>query len=383
MRILQLISSGGYYGAENMLVNLVHQLRSRGFDIVVGVFENTHRPGKANALQDELKTRNISVEMIPCEGKIDLSTISSIRSCVEKHAIDVVHSHGYKADIYGYFALRKLSTPIVATCHNWPSKSLHMRLYSLADRILLRKFDKVAAVSDKVAGLLRRCGVPTAKVEVIDNGIDIDKFADRKPTLLNEMERPGKLLIGTVGRLVRKKGYEYLLKAIKGLENPNLMVVLVGDGPERKSIEELAGRLGISENVRIFGYRPDMPEVYASLDIVVLPSLDEGLPLTVLEAMAAKRAIVATDVGAVGKAIIDGQTGLLVRPAAVEPLRDAIAQLVANSDLRAQLGTRAQRRARERFSASAMAKSYAELYDSVLSRENHVRRSMPQEVSGD
>jgi glycosyltransferase involved in cell wall biosynthesis len=370
MRVLQLISSAGFYGSENMLLNLARSLPATGWNPVVGVFHNSHH--ESTAVADELRARGVQVETIPCRGKVDLSTFTQIRRCIEKHGSDLLHTHGYKANIYGFFAARRAKLPVVSTCHGWGSKKAYMRLYYALDGAVLRGFSKVAAVSSPTARRLRQLGVPDSKVEVIGNGIDVDRFLNPLPTLASEINAPGKLKIGIVGRVVAEKGHEYLLRAVQELANPNLLIVIVGSGPGEALIGQRAAQLGISDRVILCGHRTDMPGVYASLDIVVLPSLTEGMPMTILEAMAAGKPVIATEVGAVAELVISGRTGLRVRAGAVEPLRAALAQLVSNPSMRSMLGSNGQRWVRERFSASWMAKNYAKLYESVLHRTGAV-----------
>ncbi len=138
-----------------------------------------------------------------------------------------------------------------------------------------------------------------------------------------------------VARLDLQKGFEYLLRAARELRAtfPGLKFVIVGEGPDRNEIEDMIQRLGLQSTVVLAGQHSDMPGVYAAMDVFVLPSLNEGLPMTILEAMAASRPVIASRVGAIPKVIKDGETGLLVDPGDTDGLRNALARLLTDSDL--------------------------------------------------
>jgi len=366
VKILQLISSEGKYGAETMLLCLVKSLALLGHENVIGVFRNSHCPHTEVA--EAARLEGLKVEIIPCDGKIDRRAVDVIRHCLQIHSIDLVHTHGYKANFYGYLAARGKGVPAVATYHlDWPDRGLALRLYHLFDRLVVRRFGKIAAVSEAVARSLRRSGVPSAKIVTIDNGIDLSPFAQARPILQEEISERPDALIGLVGRLTPQKGCEYFLRAAQRvlIDFPRTLFVLVGEGPDRRKLEELVRDLSIAERVIFAGHREDMPGVYASLDILVLPSINEGLPMTLIEAMAAARPVIATPVGAIPKLIIPEQTGLLVNPRDPVGLAAALGRLISNPDLRHRLGRDGQAWVMRRFSAEAMAQQYAEIYQEV------------------
>jgi glycosyltransferase involved in cell wall biosynthesis len=367
MRVLQLISSAGFYGAENMLINLARSMNQLGCRSAVGIFENAHRPHTEIAEQARLE--GLPVVLIPCKGSADWNAARAIRSYVEAHGIDLVHTHGYKADLYGYAAVRRLGTPIVATCHNWPGGSLALRAYASLDRRVLRRFPKVVAVSEVVSRMLQCSGVPPYRITLINNGIDLSRFDGASPTLASEIVKGCRPVVGTVGRLAPEKGLEHFLRAAQSLLGrfPEALFVLVGEGPARKSLAVLAQQLGIERSVIFTGQRRDLPGIYASLDVFVLASLNEGMPMTILEAMAAARAVVATRVGAIPRLVVP-RTGLLVEPGEPAGLCDAVLRLLADPRLRHELGSRARERVAQVFSAEASAANYMKLYRELLER---------------
>ncbi len=366
MTVLQLISSGGLYGAETVLINLSRSLVRSGTGCVIGVFHNAHKPN--TEIADSARRQGLPVEIIPCRGQADWQAVRAIRECIKARGIDLIHTHGYKADLYGYAAARALGKPLVATCHNWPGTSVALRLYALLDRFVLRRFHRVVAISEGVADTLRRAGVAPGRISIIDNGVELSKFAGAAPTLAREIQKGERVVVGTVGRLAPEKAYDNFLRAAQQLlaDFPETLFVLVGEGPMRGPLEDLVRQLGIEDHVIFAGQRADVPGVYASLDIFVLPSLDEGMPMVILEALAASRPVVASRVGAIPRLIPDERTGLLVAPGDVAGLGQAIARLLADPDLRRQMGENGQAWVRQHYSAEAMVESYLNLYAGLV-----------------
>ena len=304
----------------------------------------------------------------------------AIRKLIRTEQVDILHSHGYKADIYGYFATRRLGIPITATRHNQRGlrHTLAIRLYEFFDTLFLRHFNAVAAVSDLIAEELLRAGVAPQKVAVIGNGIDLSRFAGASPTLSEELNKGQGLLIGTAGRLIPQKGIEYFLMAASEVlkEFPSLLFGIVGEGPHRSTLERLIKDLGIERSVVFTGLRADMPNVYASLDVFVLPSLEEGMPMTVLEALASGLPVIATKVGAVTKLVFPNQTGILVRPREAKDLAAALISLIEDPELRVRLGQNGRSLVRNEYSSSVMSQRYLRLYEELLNEKAQIRKSI-------
>lgn len=365
MTVLQLISSQGYYGAESMLVELAGALSRLGCEAIVGVFRDRRFPH--TEVGEEARRRGLSVEIVGCDGRWDLGAVRRLRRLLTERRVDVIHAHGYKANLYALAAAWPNRTALLATCHNWPNRLLTMRAYAMLDRLVLRGFDRVATASPIVAGILSRWGVD---VTPLSNGVDIERFRGATPTLGRELARGGRRLVGFVGRLVPRKGGALLLSAAEKVlaACPDTTFVVVGEGPSRDEWEALATRLGIARNVVFTGAREDMPGVYASLDILVLPSFEECMPMCLLEGMAAGAPVVATRVGAVPELIIPGWTGLLVEPGDVHALSGAILRLLCDPDQARRVGENGQAHVAQHFSAEGTARSYVALYEQALAK---------------
>jgi glycosyltransferase involved in cell wall biosynthesis/GT2 family glycosyltransferase len=381
LRVLQLISSGGYYGAENMAMQLSISLKSTNNEVLLGIFNNAHRPNRE--LADAAERRGLDVELIECKGRIDFGTIGVIRKLILTRKIDIVHSHGYKANIYAYLAARETAARLVATCHNWPGKTVPLRLYASLDRFLLRRFPRIGAVSGAVENRLRRSGVPADRVRLVANGIDTESFSKGQPVLRALPQLKNKKVIGFVGRLAREKGLVHLMQAAQSIvqENANVAFLLAGDGPFREELLGMLKEFNIEDHVLLLGPRSDVADVYASTDIFVLPSLNEGMPMTVLEAMASSKPIVATAVGEIPRLIKDGETGLLVKPAKPSELTAALKKLLASPRLCESMGRRGFDRVSEHFSAKVMAETYLTMYRETGAQENCIAKANCQIAS--
>jgi glycosyltransferase involved in cell wall biosynthesis len=240
----------------------------------------------------------------------------------------------------------------------------------------------VVAVSDSVGKEILEHNIPSAKVLIIPNGIDLDRFnsGKRSDTLRREFGiDPECTIIGTVGRLSQEKGHTHLLHAAEKVlqTHPDVVFLIVGDGPLRKDLQDKALQLAQGGSVNPFlfsGVRNDMEEIYSLMDIFVLPSLTEGLPMVLLEAMAAQKPVVATMVGAVPRVVEDGHSGLLIPPGDVESLSGAIIDLLKDPHRAQHLAQNGYKRVRDHFSAKRMAEQYFEVYEDVLNARSKKAR---------
>jgi glycosyltransferase involved in cell wall biosynthesis len=366
MTILQLISSEGFYGAESMLVTLAQALSRLGCDLTVGVFNDSRAPH--TEVGETARQAGLATKMVPCRGRWDWKALQTIRAMLDESPIDVLHTHGYKADLYGYAASWSRPVVRVSTCHNWPNPLWRMQAYAALNRLVLRSFDEVTTPSPNVAETLERSGVAPRRLSWIRNGVDVNRFRGASATLRNELAAGARRIVGFVGRLVAGKGGATLLEAAREVLaiDRNCLFVFVGDGPSRQEWQALALRLGIGSNVVFTGARHDMAGVYASFDIFVLPSYDEAMPMSVLEAMSAAKPVIATRVGAVPELVVPDETGLLCATRDAGGLSQAILTLLRDEDLARRMGENGYTRALQGFSSDFMARKYLRLYEKAL-----------------
>lgn len=287
--------------------------------------------------------------------------------------VDIVHTRNAESFFYGILAARLARVPAVVHSEHgrvFPEKPMR----ALAQRLLLRHVDAAFAVSEQLrSDLVRELRIPTDRFEVLYNGVDVERF-QRDQTRGGPRDTGG-LLIGSVGRLAAVKNYALLLHAIARLpEARSCRLVLIGEGPERAALTQLAAQLGLERRVEFSGHRDDVPQLLQGLDIFVLPSLSEGMSNTLLEAMAAGLPVVASDVGGNRELIESERTGLLFPSGDVAALAEQLGRLLGAADLRARLGGAAALRARSEFSMEAMLARYASLYRRVGRRSREPER---------
>jgi glycosyltransferase involved in cell wall biosynthesis len=377
MKVLHIISSGGMYGAEAVILNLSRLLNEGPHCSILGVFSNFSNPN--HQLHERAIEEGIESHLIPCKGQLDRMTITEIGELAAQTGANIVHAHGYKADMYVYFALRKSGVPFISTCHTWYDNDLLSYVYGVVDRLVLRNYVRVVAVSDEVKRRLLKAGVRKDRIDLVRNGIDLRPFDKADPSLRSEVAADGVLLVGVIGRLAWEKGIDIFLHAaaLVLLELPTTKFIVAGEGPDREKLEKLVDELKIRGSVLLLGRREDMPSVYASLDVMVSSSRQEGLPMAILEGMASNRPLVATAVGEVPTVVSNGRTGVLVPAGEVGALADGIMELLRDSAKRTSFGAAARRRVEEEHSAARMTADYLHVYQEALDAVKRERRNEP------
>lgn len=328
------------------------------------------------AFREELEREGFCVTVVPLRGMPhpidDYFCIKKISYLLKKEKIDIVHTHGYRAGWVGRVAARLAKTPVVvhtvhsSLLHNpWPrwQANLFLRL----DGYLARFTDQIITVSNDLRReLIEQGKVPPALVTTIYNGLRFNDDAGLINDVRKELGIPREaLLVGTVARLAPQKGISLLIKVAGRLKDrADVRFVVVGDGPLRRMAEYEAELLGAP--VVFTGFREDIPAVFKAMDVFVLPSLTEGLPYVILEAMASGLPVVATRVGGISEVISDGKTGVLVSPGSEEALVEGLIRLLEDENLRRNLGEAAREHVKHNFREEIMIREVLNVYDKLL-----------------
>jgi glycosyltransferase involved in cell wall biosynthesis len=293
-------------------------------------------------------------------GRRDAAGILEQFRVIRELRPDILHANGNAWS--GQYALLTASflrhTATVAAHHSLTPADTRSQVW--LNRRKLRRVDRNVAVSRFVArGVEEIARLPPGAVRVIHNGVP-DAATSARPRLA-----PGPT-IGSVGRLSPEKGQDVFVRALRDL--PDVTGVLIGDGPSRGALEALADRIGVAQRLIVTGWQEDPRPWLAALDVFVLPSRLEGLPLAAIEAMLASRAVVASDVGGLPEVVVDGQTGFLVPPGDAAALVATLRSLLADPSRAQKMGRRGREVALRRFGLSQMVAGYEALYQELLER---------------
>jgi len=355
MKILYLIAAAEIGGTEKMVIAVAKGLQARGHDPVVvtlsggGMFPAAVRSAGIRCTILDIKRRP--------------GSLVSLLSVMRNERPDVLHTFLFIANILGRCAGRMAGVPVLFSSQRstdrwrkWYHWLLDGATAPLADCV----------VSNSVAGrdvLIRRGIFPDGKIEVVPNGVPVAGYpaaGARSAWGIGE-EDP---VIGATGNLRTAKGHEILIRALPEItkEFPLLKCVLVGEGPLHRELECLAGRLGVENHLVFTGFQPEPVRLTAFFDVFLQPSLWEGMPVGLLEAMALKRACIATPVGDVPEMIVTGENGILVPPGDVRALARETIALLKDAARRRALGERAFETVRDRYSEECMIERYETLY---------------------
>lgn len=307
----------------------------------------------------------------------DPVTVAKLVQVLRRTRPDVVHSHSWGTLVEGYVAARIAGVPVIV--HGEHGTCEEKRRNAVVQRFVWNRVNQVVSVSSELsAKMSAKLGFPTAWIRTIPNGLDTSLYAlGRRAEARRALGiEPDAMVIGTVGRLVEVKAQHIALHALARLKASGLdaRFVLVGGGPLRSALEELASTLGVSDRVMLCGERSDVPMVLEAFDIFVLTSHSEGLSNTIQEAMASALPVVATRVGGSIELIRDGEDGLLVPPSDPEALAASLSSLLLDLSLRLRIGTSARRSVLERFSLERMVGDYERLYSELVKEPSTVAR---------
>ena len=371
MKILQLITGLGQGGAEQVVFDLATRLDRRRHRVTVCSILDVS--GEQGVYVGRLKDAGVGVASLGVARKWQLGRAAGLGPLLRDLRPDALHCHMFHANVLGRRMGRRCGVPhIISTVHIAERRWRPWRFW------LERKTDPLGDITVCVSQAVlefqsKKTGLPRGRFTVIPNGIDTARFARPlrpREEVRSELGIPSDAkVVGAIGRLDPQKGYRYLIPAFAQVarESPDAELVIAGDGPERRRIRELADGAGCADRVHLVGRRTDVPDLLHAFDVFVMPSLYEGLPLALIEAMAAGVPVVASAVDSVpevlGAGAADGRLGRLVPPAQPGKLAEALRDTLDHPD--PERTDRARDRARSNFDVRIMVERYAELYDSI------------------
>jgi len=363
--VLHFTDSDQFGGTERALLHVLTGLdRSRWRPVLL------HRPEPGLApLLEEASQLGVELRTVPeLRGAQGWARLPALVRAIRGERAAVFHAHltWPLACRLGLLGAALAGVPaVVATAQLFVD--LPPSLWTTTQhRMVSAGVDRYLAVSRQVAAQLReRFGVRPGKITLVPNAVALDRFPDAATA---RSARPasatGRPTVLTVARLDPQKGLQHLVSAAALL--PQVRFMIVGDGPERSALEARITQLGLEDQVHLLGFRRDIPELLAECDLFVLPSLFEGFPLSVLEAMAAGKAVVTSDIGGTDEAVVHRETGLLVPPGDATALAAAIRTLLGDPGLAKRFGEAGQAKALREFSAGRVVRRVSEIYEELL-----------------
>jgi glycosyltransferase involved in cell wall biosynthesis len=371
--IAHVIDTDGPGGAERVVAHLATTLQASGVRNVALL-----PPNGEGWLARQLEGSGVTIDYFSIDGSV-ASCAKSLAAALRRHRITLAHSHEFSMAVCGAWACRRAGIPHVITMHGGRYYAGRLRR-RLGLRAAFALSGRTVAVSSRLAAQLSRdLWMRPSRIATIPNGVRPVpgyRFPVRDQLRLGPRDR----LLVAVGNLYPVKGHQHLIDALALLAGryPDVHLAISGRGDLADALAARAGAHNLSSRVHFLGLRPDVSDILAAADIFVLPSLSEGLPLALLEAMFAGCAIVATNVGDVGVALGDGEAGVLVEPGDAAALAAAINGLLSNPDRARDLGRRAARRAAAEYDITHMVRRYVSTYQQALNRPASIVPFVPR-----
>lgn len=366
IRILQTIRQGKIGGGESHVLDLVHHLDPEKYVSVVLSF--TQGP-----MVEILREKGITTYVIETERPFDFTKWNKVTEILKKEKIDIVHAHGTRANSNSFYSSNKLGIPIIYTVHGWsfhPDQNRFVKILRvLSERFLAQKSDLTVCVSESnLAAAKELFLLPRACV--IKSGVNLGKFGSdlRFNDIRAELDiKEDTILVGYVVRMTIQKDPLSLIKAISLLpKKVNIKFLFVGDGDLKAEAISLSKQLELETKIIFMGFRQDVPDILNAIDIYCLPSLWEGLPIGMLEAMAMKKPVIVTDIDGSKEVVINGVNGILVPPKSPTELAKALILLANDAKLRKQIGRAAAETIAKSFNINDATKRIEQIYESIL-----------------
>jgi glycosyltransferase involved in cell wall biosynthesis len=365
IRITYVITRAETGGSQMHVIDLLEGFRAEAdLDLVTG----EEGPLTERALSLGLPVRVLPELVQPISPHNDLRAASSLIGHLRVRQPDLVHAHTSKAGILTRLAAAVTNTPAVFTAHTWAFAEGTSKMWKLvglpSERLAARFTDCIINVSEANRRLAADSGIDKAKLSVtVHNGI---RDTSHRARAGEQVACPQ---IVTVGRFVKQKDQQLLVQAMMKINRP-YKLVFVGEGPTREAVEAEVARAGLQSRIAFAGDSREVEKILSQSHIFVLPSRWEGFPITILEAMRAGLPVIASDVGGVREAVIDGHTGFLAHPGVVEDLQLHIDSLLQSSALRANLGSNGRQRFLKMFTQDKMLDSIRAIYHQIWTGNN-------------
>lgn len=354
-------------GPDKTILNSTRYLERAGYQSLCVYMRPPGDPGFAT-LEERARQLGTPLLAVDDHGPLDWRLPARLRLICRQHRPAIWHGHDYKSNLMGLLVRRSVPMALVTTVHGWVKHTARTPVYYAVDRRCLPRYDRIICVSRDLRERCGEIGVDADRCHLVLNAIDTEVFR-RRQTIAEAKKSAGvapeRFLIGAVGRLSAEKGLDRLIGALQPLLQHGIDCELwiAGEGDQQGQLTRLVRELGFEDRVRLLGFRADCRELYEALDAYALASLREGLPNSLLEAMAYEVPVLATRVGGVPGLIRDGENGLLIDPGSTEALSQGLERLAREAELRRRLSTAARLTIEHSFSFADRMEKIVEIYE--------------------
>lgn len=368
MKVLHLIGGKEIAGSKNHLLSLLRNFNEN--EVILGVFEK-------GTIYDEAKELGIDVRYLGQKNRYDLSVLFSLKKLIKNENISILHTHGPRANLYGYLVKRTGNIIWTTTVHSDPrfdfiDRGIIGKIFTKLNIAVLKKVNHCFAISNRFSNMLRDLNV-NCRITTIYNGIS---FTDHHELYYSEAElnlSKDDFVAIMVGRLHPIKGHVVAFEAIKNLKKkiPNLKLLIVGDGPLKEELQRKVTEYKIEENVSFLGFQPEQ-KIHSLLklsNVFVLSSYSESFPLVVLEASRAKIPVISTDVGGVKDLIVDNSLGWVIPPRDVKSLEDALLNAYEIKDQLGNIGENLYKTAAKKYSVKQLFEEVKHAYNELIAEK--------------
>lgn len=377
LHVRTVVGAGG--GADKTTLKSARYLEGAGYRAWAAYLHAPSDPGFGE-IRRRAKEWSCPLIEIVDRGSLDPSVVFRLAAVCRRLDVRIWHAHEYKSNIIGLLLKPFLDLHLVSTVHGWVEFGPRLSLFYKLDRWALRRYDRVIAVSQEIFDVCLAAGVHPTRLSLIRNAIEVEAYRrghipaeapGRTATSREDRIRsvpPGRRVIGAVGRLSKEKGFDLLIDAFAGLcrRGLDLELWIAGEGQERQALEQRAEQCGYRERIFFLGFYPDAQRLFECFDAFCLPSLREGLPNVVLEAMAMEVPIVATTVGGLAGVLRHEEHAVLVAPGSVSELANGLIRILESDELRRRLGRAAREHAEREFDFGERMTRVAAVYDALL-----------------
>jgi glycosyltransferase involved in cell wall biosynthesis len=380
IRVLQFICPAGLYGAEMWILALGNQLDRERVDCRLAVTQEADE--QDTSIVNRFQETGSSSCKIKLNGRFDPRAVGRLTRLIKRQEIQIIHTHGYKSDLLGLAAARIAGIKTLSTPHGFENvRDFKLQAFTWLGCKALRFFDVVAPLSEELENDMRSIGVPSSRIRMIRNGVDLDSIDAEVGNELHRAKNCSEKIIGYVGQVAHRKNLGDLLAAFDLLfrEHGNTRLIIVGDGPMRQELQARAGELSSGKNIQFLGYRTDRLKIMQGFDLFCMTSSLEGIPRCIMEAMALRIPVVAYSIPGVDKLIVPGMTGLMAPFGDVYELKHCMEKVLFGPDLAGRLAQNGRRNVEQNHAAKRMAAEYMELYEELMGRR---RREKGNGLSG-